>query len=59
MNAFRYMSLKVAALGSGLEGPEPAIWLPLAEPGTRLEVTRIHETDIARLISFVLDDTRI
>ena len=54
------MSLEVAALGNGLEGPEAAVGLPLAEPGARLEVTTIHVTDkVSRITSLVLDDTGI
>ena len=54
------MGLKVAALGRGLEGPEAAVELPLAEPGARLEVTHCLVTNIvARGPSFVLNDTGI
>ena len=54
------MSLQVAALGSGLVGPEAAVGLPLAEPGARLEVTHINVTDsVARGSSFFLNDADI
>ena len=56
------MSLKIAALVRGLERPEAAVWLPLAEPGACLEVTHWHclvKDVVARVPSFFLNDTGI